>query len=295
MVAGRPRRAAVSVGRRGRAPNPRAVWALRPARPVTGSLAGVSAKVKSTLPAAGSRSGLTGRRRPGLCGRAGSAGPLRGPSATCRPLRGFGQADFVGGSPALPAFGRRCLRSQLSSPPVRFARPFLGRPGSHVLAIPCRLPSPLQPGRATPADRNQHQRRQSAHPPTPPPGFSLWTPFPRRPPSSAQVESPEGKPIGRRNGLGECRQPTGPGLSRQRRAAARTPDSRACFGTGAPRTPDSDAAGRSRRLEPRTGRDVATLPKLTVSGHGRASVAQSKAPGRPRRLRRTRPDDAGLA
>jgi hypothetical protein len=104
---------------------------------------------------------LTPRRaRHGLLGRA-TVSRAHGHAAQ-RAARSAGSAGPLrGGSPALPASGRlRCSPLRLR-PPVRFARPYLGRPGSHVPAIRCTLRRSLS-ARATVSRPRRHQRARQA-------------------------------------------------------------------------------------------------------------------------------------
>jgi hypothetical protein len=130
-----------------------------------------------------------------------------------------------------------------------------------------------------------------------PPWFPLWNPLPRRPLQQSGI--PKGETHrSRERELGRVRQPTGPGLARQRRAAARTPDSRAYFGPTAPGIPDSCkdcARRRARRLSltrrlpvrprsiPRARRCAVRLLRAGCAGGTLSARPHGKAPGRPQR------------
>ena len=112
--------------------------------------------------------------RHGLLGRA-TVSPAHGDPRQ-RAARSAGSAGPLrGGSPALPASGRRRCSPLRLRAPVRYARPYLGRPGSHVPAIRCTLPYPLSAG-ATVGRPRWHQRENPDAPPPPRLGSPLWTP-----------------------------------------------------------------------------------------------------------------------
>jgi len=112
--------------------------------------------------------------RHGLLGRA-TVSPAHGDPRQ-RAARSAGSAGPLrGSSPALPASGRRRCSPLRLRAPVRYARPYLGRPGSHVPAIRCTLPYPLSAG-ATVSRPRWHQRENPDAPPPPRLGSPLWTP-----------------------------------------------------------------------------------------------------------------------
>ena len=122
---------------------------------------------------------------------AGSAGPLRG------------------GLPELPASVRRRCSPLRLRPSVRFARPYLGRPGSHVPAIRRSMRRSLSAAERPPAGRGGTSARipMRRRPPRlgSPPGPPL-----RGDPSNQSV-SPGGEPIGPRRDWGGCGNPRTPG------------------------------------------------------------------------------------
>jgi hypothetical protein len=166
---------------------------------------------------------------------AGSAGPLRG------------------GSPALPASVRRRCSPLRLRPPARYARPFLGRPGSHDPAIRRSMRRSLSAAERPSAGRGgtSARIRRSRGPPRlgSPPG----------PPLRGDPSKPIGTPRGRthrsRTNWGGCRNPRTPGCPGNRAGHRQGPIVPGPSRTTAPRIPDSGRQrARSRRLALRGAR-----------------------------------------